>query len=135
MSQVNQPTEKLTVLERAVRWIVSGDTGTSSKTIWACMMGVPQEHINHCSTPCDPSDFGRCYRLFKLIPEWEKRIEELRVLKLEHHINTGCSDERHNTDLYGSFVDNYQKMKELYEEEEKLGTAPKLYKFMNSLCL
>ena len=29
------------------------------------------------STPSDFGDFGRCYRLIKLIPEWENRLPDL----------------------------------------------------------
>lgn len=122
------------IQQRAAEWIASQDTGTSSETIWAFMMGVPQERITRVSVPSDPSDFGRCYRLFQLIPEWEKRIEELRELKLETHINEGLEDERHNDDLFGSFVDHYKEMKRLYEGESPSGTCPKLYALMQSLC-
>ena len=98
-------------------------------------MGVPQEKIGRLSVPADPSDFGRCYRLFKLIPEWEARINELNRLHLETHINVGLDDERHNYNLFGSFVFHYPEMKRLYEEEEYLtGKCPKLYELMESLC-
>ena len=42
------------------KWIVSGDTGLSSKSIWCIIMGVEETSP---SVPCDSDDFGRCYRL------------------------------------------------------------------------
>lgn len=61
---------------RARQWIVSDDVGTSSKAIWARMMGVGARH--GCdSYPHDPADLGRCLRLLGLIPEWKPRIGEM----------------------------------------------------------
>lgn len=57
--------------QRATAWIVGHDTGTSSKTIWSVMQGVEPDYA---SPPSDPSDFGRCYRLLKLIPEWRPML-------------------------------------------------------------
>lgn len=62
---------------RANEWIVSNDTGISSKTIWAVMMNaVPdQPHWTQFGVPHDGSDFGRCYRLLQLIPEWRAKLD------------------------------------------------------------
>ena len=57
------------------QWIVSADTGISSKTIWSVMMGV--EMSWHASPPLDPSDFGRCFRLLVLVPGWRARLPEV----------------------------------------------------------
>ncbi|KKM01981.1 hypothetical protein LCGC14_1788920 [marine sediment metagenome] len=56
---------------RAYTWITGTDTGLSSKTIWGVMMGV---QVAWAGVPRDPDDFGRCYRLLRLIPEWLKRL-------------------------------------------------------------
>lgn len=63
-----------TVEQRAIDWIGSGDTGMSSKAIWAHMMGgkKPRDGWNH---PYDPDDLGRCLRLLRLIPEWKPRMK------------------------------------------------------------
>ena len=61
----------MTVYQRATQWIVSRDVGTSSRTIWSVMQMVePDDH----DTPSDSDDFGRCYRLLKLIPEWRENL-------------------------------------------------------------
>lgn len=56
------------------QWIISDDTGVSSTTIWAVMMGV---EYRRPSVPYDSSDFGRCYRLLKHVPEWLPRLSEV----------------------------------------------------------
>jgi hypothetical protein len=58
----------------ALEWIVGDDTGRSSTTIWAVMMGVP---CAHPSIPRDNSDFGRCYRLLEKVPSWKTRLPEV----------------------------------------------------------
>lgn len=59
---------------RACQWVVGRDTGLSSMTIWAVMMGVecPRPTIPH-----DLDDFGRCYRLLEALPEWHPRLAEM----------------------------------------------------------
>lgn len=100
---------------KAINWILSDDTGMSSKVIWGVMMKAEKYYSSY--TPSDPSDFGRCYRLLKLIQEWEDRLEELRIAG----------------EKWGIFVDNYKKMCELYEEEKDSGVCRKLYNFMQEI--
>lgn len=59
-----------------MRWILSGDTGTSSKAICAHMQGIKPERESY---PSDPADLGRCLRLLEQIPEWKPRIKEMAV--------------------------------------------------------
>lgn len=61
----------MTTERRALQWVMSSDTGTSSKTIWAVMQMVEPDYFG---TPADPDDFGRCYRLLQLIPEWRDHL-------------------------------------------------------------
>ena len=62
---------------RLAEWLASGDTGISSKAIamWLSA-GVRYRHWGH-GEPSDGADFGRCYRLLKVIPEWRSRIGEM----------------------------------------------------------
>lgn len=64
-----------TVERRALKWALSNDTGTSSETLAAFMLGV--EKGGWSSPPSDSADRGRCIRLLKLIPEWLPRLPEL----------------------------------------------------------
>lgn len=123
--------ERGSVTDRACRWIVSGDTGISSKAIWAVMMGVHDALPNHSrSTPSDASDFGRCYRLLKLIPEWEDSLRKMKAIDFDCTINGVRYDK-----MWSRFVDNYFKMKRMYLREHVTGSAPELYKFMRSIGL
>ena len=100
----------------AVRWFCGGDTGISSQTIWSVMTGYRVERVGH---PSDPSDFGRCYRLLKLFPEWRARLGE----------GTAAHPS------WISLVAHWDELTSLYEEELKNGTglAPKLYARMQEL--
>lgn len=102
--------------KRSSQWVVGNDTGISSKTIWAVMMGIEIDNPRSWKwgTPRDPSDFGRCYRLLSLIPEWQSRLKEI-------------------SDIFPAwqpFVDNWQQMAILWESESPTGRCPKLYELM-----
>lgn len=98
----------------AEQWLQNGDTGTSSKTIWSVMMGTTPERAD---IPYDPADFGRCYRLLKVMPEWTSRLGEV-------------------ADKYPAwrpFVAAWQELTDLYERELPDGYAPLLYARMRAL--
>lgn len=58
-------------------WIVAGDTGISSRVIWAVMMHVSLDVMPKADIPHDPLDFGRCYRLLEIMPEWRDRLDQV----------------------------------------------------------
>lgn len=58
---------------RVILWLFSDDTGSSSKSICAHMVGCPFE----TSAPSDVSDLGRCLRLLDAFPEWVPRMPEM----------------------------------------------------------
>jgi len=60
-------------MSKELTWINGADTGISSKTIWAVMMDVVAEN-GWYGTPSDGADFGRCYRLIELVPEWKSQL-------------------------------------------------------------
>lgn len=55
-------------------WLRNGDTGVSSETIFSVMTGHPVRDYGY---PYDPADFGRCYRLLKVMPSWRARLPEV----------------------------------------------------------
>lgn len=59
---------------RALRWALSGDTGSSSETLCNFMLGFKAKRA---TPPSDASDRGRCIRLLQLIPEWIDELPEL----------------------------------------------------------
>lgn len=69
--------ENLSIETRALHWLMSGDTGASSKSICAHMQGIQKS--DYASYPRDPADLGRCLRLLEIMPEWKPRIQEMAV--------------------------------------------------------
>lgn len=95
-------------------WMQNGDTGTSSKTIWSVMTG---ETVERHGIPYDPADFGRCYRLLKVMPSWRARMPEVATAH----------------PAWAGLVAAWDELTTLYEEESPSGTAPKLYARMQAL--
>lgn len=97
----------LTVGERVIQWLTNGDTGLSSKSMLYILSDRKYafqktfEKFGLC-LPSDSDDFGRCYRLIKLIPELKENFNKL-------------SDVSPNWEL---FVDNWEKLSHLYENNE-----------------
>lgn len=100
--------------ERAYWWVQNGETGQSSKTMWGFFMGETPEIINH---PHDPDDFQRCYKLLQAVPEWKRRMDELRIL----------------SPTWNALVDNWSKLTEMWEERLATGKSNGMYDLMKSI--
>lgn len=61
------------------QWIVFGEVGTSSRTIWGVMTGAVISYVGdwNFDVPADMDDFSRCYKLIALFPEWRQRLPEV----------------------------------------------------------
>ena len=83
-------------------WIISGDTGLSSKTMWAALKFIDVDPLNNrFSYPSDGGDFGRCYRLVKecnIPKEGLDRVKE--VFK-----------------WFAPIIDNWEELCSLYEKK------------------
>ncbi len=107
------------------QWILSGDTGVSSRTIWAVMMGETQASLTgaakisgcYFDVPHDPDDFGRCYRLLAHFPEWRGRIAEMGEI----------------FPAWKPMADRWDEMESLYLQESPSGRCPRLYELMSEL--
>jgi hypothetical protein len=99
-------------------WITNGDTGISSETIWTALSGT--QMTGGCwrpGTPIDASDFGRCYRLLQVMPEWRARIGEV-------------------ADRYPAWrpmAEAWEELTALYEAEVHTGMCERLYARMREL--
>lgn len=103
---------------RPEEWILSDDTGTSSKCIWSVMMGVDlKEHHFYAGTPSDPSDFGRCYRLLEKFPQWKARLKEVGA-KYPH---------------WNKLIESWGECEALYLRDLPTGKSTELYNFMKDL--
>ena len=101
------------------QWIISGDTGVSSKTIWAVMMNAIPDKPGHFDfdVPHDPADFGRCYRLLEAFPEWKNKLHKVS----EKFIN------------WKPLIENWEKLTALFEKESLNNRCPELYALMQKL--
>lgn len=66
------------IVKRALKWLMSDDTGISSTALCAHMLGI--EGVRNMP-PSDAGDRGRCIRLLQLIPEWQPRLDEMAGYK------------------------------------------------------
>lgn len=57
-------------------WLRSGDTGISSKTIYATFTNT-WHCLGRPAAPRDADDFGRCHRLLLRYPEWRAKLSEV----------------------------------------------------------
>jgi hypothetical protein len=109
----------MTPRQKALEWIVGDDTGISSETIWATMMGVKRSYRSH---PHDPSDIGRCFRLLKLVPSWRRRLSEMRRV----------------SPAWRALVKHWDELERMMDEEvgidwSKGRSAPKTYERMQQI--
>lgn len=97
-------------------WPRSRDTGTSSWTIYSVMRGMDSPDACY-GVPQDPSDFGRCYRLLKLFPEWKPKLHEVATRFPE----------------WTSLVREWSNLETLYEAIVEHGDRSKLYLLIQDL--
>jgi len=83
--------------KKAIQWIATGEKGSSSMTMWNCLIGNKDFPVNH---PCDPDDFSRCYKLLEAVPEWKAELHKLKTLSWP----------------WSNLVDNWDKLTEMYEQ-------------------
>ncbi len=102
------------IKDRLIEWLQSGDTGLSSKYMAAVCAGAGAARNFY---PSDPSDFGRCYRFLKAVPEARENLHKLK--------DSGA--------VWAAYVDRWDEMERLYEEEQPTGRGPKLYALMQRL--
>lgn len=107
-------------------WIINEDVGVSSRTIWCVLMGLFYKKIvgaekrvceGRFDVPHDPSDFGRCSRMFEHLPQWKGRLSEVSAVFPK----------------WEPFVREWDKMEGLYQRDLESGKSPDLYELMKSL--
>jgi hypothetical protein len=101
-------------------WIINGETGISSRTMWAALNGgfpEPPRISFHSNIPHDPADFRRCKQFVE-----QCRIDKDQLQKIKKQIP-----------WWGPFIDAWDELVALYEEERPSGKAPRLYARMQEL--
>lgn len=105
-------TEPPSVLERkCLEWMLRGDTGISSQSMVAVACRIPYKTSFGMAAPHDPSDFGRCLRLVRQIPEIRNHFD--RIGK--------------RIPAFDGILKNWDELAALYDEEAPTRRAPKLY--------
>lgn len=75
---------------RVIEWMMSRDTGISSKSIVAVMTGANLDKCPDLDAPHDPADLGRCLRLLEQFPEWKLRMGEMSKAGRRWEIAVAC---------------------------------------------
>lgn len=102
---------------RAIRWLTTGDTGISSKTMVRCFEGISEVDYWGNRTPSDPDDFHRCVKLLIAVPEYRQRLDELRSL----------------SDVWGRLVDNWTEFERLLFRDLPTRESNELYDRMKAI--
>lgn len=105
-------------------WIVSKKTGISSRTMWSAINGVAVKGKKYTKgvmgdydVPYDPSDFSRC---LNYVEQTGVTKEQLQTVKEVFQ-------------WWSPFVDNWDKIVELFNSEENIGRMSKTYEYIQEL--
>lgn len=100
-------------------WIIRGETGTSSKTMWAAIIGAVRGGNKgfDYDVPHDPDDFRRCLLFVKNCFVSKRQLEMVSIV----------------FPWWKPQIENWDKMAALFEEESPTGRCPKLYDLMQTL--
>lgn len=106
--------------ETAQQWLLKGDKGISSETIFGAITGLTINSSKY--PPADPSDFYRCYKLIKAVPEWKSELNKVSQL----------------SKTWKNVIDNWHKLSELLEEQiewrdKGISASNDMYEFMKQL--
>lgn len=93
-----------------IKWLLSDDTGISSKQIAAVIVGFDPSDTWHY--PSDPGDLGRCLRLLELFPDFD--IRRMKDVNEE----------------WDRLSNNWERIAVLYRIEKSSGQCPKTYDLM-----
>lgn len=72
---MNPPNLSPETKEQILRWFATGRVGISSKCIASTMLGIKLDGCENW-TPSDPSDFCRCLKLLRDVPEIRAYLTE-----------------------------------------------------------
>ncbi|WP_175994841.1 hypothetical protein [Burkholderia vietnamiensis] len=101
-------------LKQIGNWLLSGDTGLSSETMAAIALGATKKAG---IAPYDPSDFGRCYRLVKKVPEIRKAFP--RIAK--------------RVKTFSGIINDWDALCEIYERDLPTGRNEDLHRRIKEL--
>ncbi|PEH40512.1 hypothetical protein CRM94_17315 [Burkholderia gladioli] len=106
----------------AVRWLETGDRGTSSETIFTVLTGLHLINEEEMSHPLDAWDFRRCCLLLDSCPELAKRFDNMRAVSTEWDALIGAwysifalmdSENPHWRDRVGTLIRTHQRISDV----------------------
>jgi len=106
----------LSIKDRQIFWLMNGERGVSSETIFRHLSDMPI-NIGYECHPLDPSDFKRCFLLLEAIPEWKSELHRMKKV----------------SPVWSSLVDNWDKLTEMVKEQLQTGKDNGMYLFMKEL--
>lgn len=99
-------------------WLASDDTGASSLWMAHVLYNVPSSRGGGDGAyPHDPSDFGRCYRFLRAVPDARRFLGRMAE----------------SGPVWAEYVKRWNEMERLYEEERPNGHCPMLYEMMRGI--
>jgi hypothetical protein len=120
LEEIKANAKRLAHGDKELEWIKGPDTGMSSLTIMSVLSDKhkhPGRYEIRGEYPLDPSDFGRCYRLLALFPEWRSRLSEVAE----------------KYPKWKELVEHWDELEALWEKESPTGMCSKLYDRMQEL--
>lgn len=108
--------------DKILRWLASGQTGLSSKTMAFTALRIPQDKTWGVRHPLDPDDFNRCLMLVVQVPEIKDYFNEIAGLSAS----------------WKSIIENWDKIEKCFIDEvgfdwRKGRRAPKTYDLMKQI--
>lgn len=104
----------------ALAWISSGERGLSSEAMCRALFGVPYgDREAEPAAPRDPDDLRRCRAFLDAVPQARERLSELATLSPTWKI----------------YVEHWDQMNRLFDEEAPLGRLMKTSALMRDLQL
>lgn len=102
--------------KKVLEWFVNGETGVSSEAMAAAVCGIRQKSPwpGH---PSDPSDFNRCVKFLKAVPEARQHFDKVAEM----------------SKVWAALVEHWDELEKMLAAEWPTGSAPKMYERMKAL--
>ena len=115
---VNDPDGK-TELENEQWWMLHGEHGISSKTMFNRLSYINLIPNQHEGFPFDPDDFRRCYLLLHACPHFKTRLHRMKAVN----------------PTWSNLIDNWDKLTEMLEWQLQYRKANGMLELMNSMVV
>ena len=105
--------------DKILEWFANGETGISSKAMARAIAGLKRDTTWSAwgDHPSDPSDFNRCVKFLKAVPEARQHLNKVATL----------------SKVWETLVQHWDELEKLLEEELPNNRCPKLYDRMKEL--